>query len=125
MANPRMSDDELTTARQILNEVRNGISETTKGDQKFGFALRRYVYKKLSYDERGSPAHRAKLKKLKLIEQKGQCAYHRCPVPGKKLSKDDEPELDRRDAIKGYTSENTEIVHHGCHRQSQVDKGFQ
>jgi hypothetical protein len=48
---------------------------------RLAFALRRYVYKNLSYDERGTPAERTKLKLAKLMEQDGKCAYPDCPVP--------------------------------------------
>jgi hypothetical protein len=40
------------------------------------------------------------------------------------MTKEDEPELDRIEAIKGYTNENTVLVHHDCHRMSQKEKGF-
>jgi hypothetical protein len=76
-----------------------------------------------SYDERGNPHQRTKLKLQKLVEQKGKCAYPRCPTPDRLMTKEDEPELDRIEAIKRYTKENTVLVHHDCHRISQREKG--
>src|ERR1700722_14218564 len=52
MANGRMSVDQLATARQILVELRQRITGAAGTDQQFAFALRRYVFKNLSYDER-------------------------------------------------------------------------
>jgi hypothetical protein len=124
MQNGRLSNDQLSTARQILAEVRQRMTEAAGGDQRFAFALRRYVYKKLSYDERDNPARRTKLKLQKLVDQDGKCGYPRCPTPDVRMTKEDEPELDRLDAIKGYTRENTMLMHHGCHRLSQKERGF-
>ncbi len=124
MASRRMTTEELMVARDILDQARQRITEAGKGDPVFTFALRRYVYKQLSYDERGTPAQRTKLKLQKLIEQEGKCAYAKCPVPNRKITKADEPELDRIDPVKGYTSENTVLMHHRCHRESQDLMGF-
>jgi hypothetical protein len=119
-----MTKDELIVAGHILREVRQRITETGEGDPVFTFALRRYVYKNLSYDERGTPAQRTKLKLEKLIEQGGECVYSECKMPDRKITKADEPELDRIDQVKGYTSENTVLMHHACHRASQDKKGY-
>jgi hypothetical protein len=124
MSNERMSKDQAAAAKQILAEVRRRIVEAAGDNQRFAFALRRYVYKNLSYDERGNPTQRTKLKLQKIVEQGGKCAYQKCPIPDRRISKEDEPELDRLDAIKGYTKENTVLMHHGCHRLSQKEKGF-
>lgn len=124
MSNERMSKSQLETARQILTDVRQRISEAAQDDERFTFLLRRYVSKNLSYDERGDPQERTKIKLEKLSEQKGKCAYSNCPTPERIMTKEDEPELDRLEAIKGYTKENTVLVHHDCHRMSQKQKGF-
>jgi len=124
MDNGRMNDGELAAAREILAEVRQRIFGAASGDSRLAFALRRYVYKNLSYDERGTPAERTKLKLAKLMEQDGKCAYLDCPVSDRKITKEDEPELDRFDPVEGYTSENTRLVHHSCHRRSQLERGF-
>jgi hypothetical protein len=124
MASRRMTDDELAAARGILHDLRQRITEAGKSDPVFTFALRRYLYKNLSYDERGTPAQRTKLKLQKLIEQAGKCPYAKCSEPDRIMTKADEPELDRIDPVKGYTSENTTLVHHGCHRHSQDTRGY-
>jgi len=124
MSNGRMSTDQLAAAREILVEIRRRIVDAAGGDQRFAFALRRYVFKNLSYDERDTPARRTKLKLQKLVDQNGICAYAKCPTPHVKMTKEEEPELDRLDAIKGYTPENTVLMHHGCHRLSQKEKRF-
>jgi hypothetical protein len=124
LANERMSKSQLETAREILTEVRQRIEEATQSDERFNFLLRRYVSKNLSYDERGDPQERTRIKLEKLLEQKGKCAYAKCPTPNHVMTKEDEPELDRLEAIKGYTPENTVLVHHACHRMSQKEKGF-
>jgi hypothetical protein len=124
MTNGRMNADQLATARQILVELRQRITGAAGTDQQFAFALRRYVFKNLSYDERDTPARRTKLKLQKLSDQCGVCAYANCPAPHLKMTKEQEPELDRLDAIKGYTPENTVLMHHGCHRLSQKEKRF-
>jgi hypothetical protein len=124
MAKQGLEERELALARTILREARERVAQYANGDPKLAFALRRYVYKNLSYDERGTPAQRAQLKLMKLSDQGGKCAYESCPVPGKAITKEDEPELDRFDPVKGYTAENTRLVHHACHRRSQLDKRF-
>ncbi len=119
-----MTAGELQIARDILDQARQRIAEAAKGDPVLTFAMRRYVYKYLGYDERGTPAQRTKLKLQKLLEQDGKCAYPDCPFRDRKMTKADEPELDRIDPVKGYTPENTVLVHHDCHRLSQDAKGY-
>jgi transcriptional regulatory protein LevR len=119
-----MSRSQLGTARQILADVRQRLAKAAHGNERFVFLLRRYISKNLSYDERGNPQQRTKLKLQKLIEQKGKCAYANCPTPDRPMTKEDEPELDRIEAIKRYTKGNTVLVHHDCHRMSQKEKGF-
>jgi len=124
MNNGRMSQPEIEHARDILANVRQQISKAANGNQRLEFAVNRYVYKNLMYSERGTPAHRTKLKLAKLEDQQGKCTYSACPFPDRPLRKEDEPELDRIDAVLGYTSQNTVLVHHECHRLSQKSKGF-
>jgi hypothetical protein len=124
MPSRRLTESELEVARGILDQVRETIAAASKGDPVLTFALRRYVYKYLTYDERGTPAARTKLKMQKLLEQDGKCGYEKCPVPDRKITKADEPELNRIDPVQGYTSENSVLVHHACHRMSQSEKGF-
>jgi len=102
----------------LLAQVAAKIEEAAAGDPGMLFALRRKLSKELEYLERGKPMQRRAIKQRKLIEQGGLCAE--C---GQALS-GDEPELDRREAILGYTMENTRLVHHSCHRKLQREKGF-
>jgi hypothetical protein len=83
------------------------------------FALRRRLIVKLTHAERGTPAHRNRLKTQKHIEQKGVCSLcKRGPLPLKYA------ELDRKVASAGYTAENTQLVHHECHIDDQSKRSF-
>ena len=81
--------------------------------------MRRYVAKRLEFDERGTPTMRRKLHELKWKRQMGICALCPDPLPERGA------ELDRLIATQGYTEENTRLVHHDCHRKAQEAKGFQ
>jgi hypothetical protein len=105
-------------AKGILADVRERISQATHGDQDFAFALRRYIYARLIYDERGNSTDRKKLKFRKMAEQEAKCAE--C---GKKLPEKGSV-LDRRDAMKSYNDENTRLLCHDCDRTAEAEKGF-
>jgi hypothetical protein len=114
---------QLTTAQSaqanaLLENVRTRLTEMSGGDANLLFALRRRIYVRLSYDERGTPAQRIKLKNLKWKEQRGKCAICHEDLP------ESETELDRFDAAAGYTAKNTQLVHHTCHRKQQAERGF-
>jgi len=76
------------------------------------------IAKELIYLERSKPADRKKLKIQKFKEQNGLCTIcgEALPTSG--------AELDRKEAIKGYTPENTHLVHHDCHIKDQEGKGY-
>jgi hypothetical protein len=118
MPKKQLSEDEIQAANSILDDVRVRLAELSKGDPELLFALRRRVYIRLQYDERGTPQHRNKLKNQKWKEQRGKCA----------ICHDDLPEigaeLDRFDAAAGYTKENTQLIHHECHRKQQAERGY-
>ena len=116
--NRRLSDVERVLGHEILERVRQLIEDSSKGDTALAWAIRRFVYVRLSHDERSTPMRRKMLKLNKMIAQKGLCA--KC---GKELPKRGS-ELDRIKAMDGYTEENTRLVHHECHRESQEEKGF-
>ena len=61
---------------------------------------------------------RRKLKKLKWKRQNGICPDCKEALP------ETEAELDRKNAIDGYTEANTELIHHECHRKRQAHKAF-
>ncbi|MBK8097616.1 MAG: hypothetical protein IPK26_10940 [Planctomycetes bacterium] len=64
MANRRLSATELEQANAILELVRAQLDSVSGGDDALRWALRRKLYKELTYDERGKPMHRRRLKKF-------------------------------------------------------------
>jgi len=115
----QLTDEERESARHILERTRKDIEDAAEGDASLIWAIRRYIYKQLTYDERGTPTERRKLKDLKWKEQRGKCA--RCsgdlPIKG--------AELDRIDPMNGYKWENVRLLCHKCHREEQEERGFQ
>jgi hypothetical protein len=118
MGNPRLTTEQLTQAYEVLGVTRRELEQASGGDPTLLFALRRKVQKELMHDERGTPAHRNKIKKLKRIEQ-----ANRCPMCGKVLPEKNAV-LDRVEAVHGYTVENTRLVHQDCDIRAQAAKGF-
>jgi hypothetical protein len=118
MPNQSLTNDELGLVNELLSEVRSRLVELSAGDPFLLFAYRRKVFKELSYDERGKPGVRAKLKALKWGQQGGRCAQCKEAIPVKYS------ELDRRRAIDGYTPENTELVCGKCHVDRQAAKKY-
>ena len=119
MSNTRqLNDNERVVARRIVDHVRNQIQETSKGDEGLKWAMRRYVYIRLQYDERGNPMQRKMLKLEKMVEQKGKCPLCKKELPKKGA------ELDRLETMNGYTRENTRLLCHGCHQAEQAKRRF-
>ena len=118
MANPRLTTEQLTRAHDILGLVRGALVQASGGDATLLFALRRKVQKELMHDERGTPAHRNKIKRLKRAEQ-----ADRCPICGEALPAKNAV-LDRIEAVDGYTVENTRLIHQECDIRAQAAKGF-
>lgn len=118
MPNRRLSDEELSRAREVLAEVRERLEKLSGGDSDLLFAYRRKVSKELIYDERKKPNDRRKLKKIMWEAQGGKCAHCRKDIPLKRS------ELDRKEAAKGYVQENVELVHAHCHHERQEAKGY-
>ena len=114
----RLTVDERTAANMILVRIRNALTKKSSGDSNLLWAMRRYVYIRLQFDERGNPMQRRNLKRKKMAAQKGIC-----PICGKQLPQKG-AELDRLSAMKGYTEQNTRLVCHGCHREDQAKKKF-
>lgn len=114
----RLTPEQSEQANTLLKVVRDRLDDLSGGDTKLLHHLRRRIYLRLTFDERGSPAHRRKLKDQKWKEQRGKCAL--CPddLP------ETEAELDRIDPYGGYTRENTRLIHHTCHRKQQAERGF-
>jgi hypothetical protein len=101
-----------------LADIRRRLSELAGGDPTVLFAFRRKIAKELIYDERGKPAERNKLKARNLGEQAGIC-----PECGEQLP-EKFAELDRKNAMDGYTPTNTELIHAHCHRKRQAARGW-
>lgn len=118
MPNPRLTLEQTKEADALLESIRAQLAALSGGDPKVLFAYRRRIFMRLSYDERSTPGRRKKLKMQKRKEQGGKCAIcsEDLPVSGS--------ELDRHDATGGYTAENTQLVHHDCHRKQQSERRF-
>jgi hypothetical protein len=80
--------------------------------------MRRKVYKELMYDERGKPMQRRALKMFKRKEQGDRCAECHAELPKTNVV------LDRREAMKGYTKENTRLLCRDCDYGIQQERAF-
>jgi hypothetical protein len=119
MANRQLTQDELQRlAQPLLQDVRRRLEELTAGDPGLLFALRRKLYKELTYDERSKPGIRGKLKAYKRGEQGGLWPICSEELPEKYAV------LDRLDAQAGYTRENTRLIHQTCDVKEQTDRKY-
>jgi len=116
--NRRLTADELTMANKVLDLVRSRIDELCGTDKPLRFAYNRKIAKELGYDERGKPTGRIRLKAQKRKSQKGMCALgaHQLPQRGSVL--------DRLEAERGYTAENTRLLCPDCDAKVQADRGY-
>jgi hypothetical protein len=115
---PHLTDEQLTTIREILDRVRTDLTALAGSDQNTLHHARRYLMKRLEFDERGTPADRNKLKLTLMAVQQGKCTSCNEPLPPRGS------ELDRKDPVLGYTEENCKLIHHECHRKAQAAKNF-
>ena len=118
MPNRNLNAEELKRAADLLTEIRARLDALAADDKLLLFAYRRKIAKELQYDERGKPGVRGKLKALKWGLQNRRCAECGQEMPLKYS------ELDRRNAVGGYTEDNTELVHAKCHQARQAAKGY-
>jgi hypothetical protein len=118
MANRTLCATELAAANTLLTEIRQRLAAMSNGDEQLYWALRRKVTKELSFDERGKPAERRKLKEAKWKSQRGICPLCQGPLPEKYCV------LDRFEAMGGYTSENTRLICTACDTQVQCSRGY-
>ena len=119
MPNRQLSAEELSQLfAPLIDDVRDRIRELANGDESLYWALRRKLYKELSYDERGKPAQRKKLKDLKRAEQDNKCALCKASLPAKYIV------LDRFEAMGGYTAENTRLLCQECDTSVQKERGY-
>lgn len=119
MPNRQLSSEELEKLfTPLLTEVRQRLVSLSGGDIDLQWALRRKLFKELTYDERGKPMQRRKLKELKRAEQDNKCPLCSRSLPAKYVV------LDRMEAMKGYTSENTRLLCQDCDTQVQQERGY-
>jgi len=119
MPNRQLTKDELNDLFYPLHEeVKVKLEELGGGDAELHWALRRKLWKELSYDERGKPAYRAQLKRLKRDEQDGLCPECHGSLPDKYAV------LDRIKAMDGYTEENTRLLCPDCDRAIQAERRY-
>ena len=118
MPNRRLSTEELTSFGPLLEEVRMRLKTMSQGDEQLHWALRRKLAKELGYDERGKPMQRRALKAFKRGQQNGRCAVCSTDLPEKGSV------LDRFEAMKGYTAENTRLICSPCDTKIQTERGF-
>ena len=105
MANRQLTASELESLFQpLIAEVREKLTRLARGNGELHWALRRKLAKELTYDERSRPADRVKLKAFKREQQNNKCAICSCKLPEKYAT------LDRLEAMKGYTPENTRLI---------------
>jgi hypothetical protein len=115
----KLSERELTTIfRPILEEVRSWLLRASGGDPQFHWALRRKLAKELVYDEREKPAKRQRLKRQKRRQQGDKCVQCGMDLPQRGAV------LDRVDAMKGYTLENTRLLCPRCDLELQTSRGY-
>lgn len=118
-SNRMLSEDEREALFQpILRQVRLALIEKSGGDPALLWALRRKLYKELTYDERGKPMHRRKLKQAKFAAQMGSCPECKRPLPTKGSV------LDRHAAMQGYTMDNTRLICPECDQAIQQSRGY-
>lgn len=115
---PTLSEEDRTKAIAILEQLRARIAEVAGEDRERLFQVRRYIVKRLEFDERGTPTQRRKLKDQKWKSQRGLCALCQEKLPERGA------ELDRFRAIEGYTIENTRLLCRHCHETVAEDRGF-
>lgn len=118
MPSRRLTKGEAAKADDLLAQIKAMVTDAAGSDPVLLFALRRRLFIRLMYWERGTPAERTKLKAAKHKAQAGLCAIcgEAMEVKGS--------ELDRADPVNGYKAVNTRLVHHACHRADQAEKGF-
>jgi hypothetical protein len=118
MPNRQLSTTELSQAKSLLDEIRLKLRSLSDGDPALLFAFRRKIYKELVYDERDKPTARRNLKDQKWKQQRGLCAVCTEPLPEKYTV------LDRFDAVKGYSAENTQLICQKCDVKNQESRGY-
>lgn len=119
MPNRQLTTDEIAHLfTPLIEKVRSQILRLARGDKDLHWALRRKLAKELIYDERSSPNERRKLKRLKRKEQDNRCAICHKELPQSYNV------LDRFEAMKGYTLENTQLICQACDIETQKNRSY-
>lgn len=113
-----LTPNEREKTNALLRQTYKRIEKIAGGDPELVFAIRRRMIVKLTHAERGTPAQRNALKRIKLVEQNGLCPLCDKGLPLRYA------ELDRFVASSGYTVGNTRLVHHRCHIDDQAKKKY-
>ena len=109
MANRNLTATELADLfAPLLADVRTRMVALAGGDSELHWALRRKLAKELTYDERSKPMQRRALKERKRKAQSGLCTECQEPLLERGAV------LDRFEAMKGYTDENTRVICPPC-----------
>lgn len=116
--NRRLTTSELKLANKLLVLIGKRLDKASNGDTNLRWALRRKVCKELSYQERGKPMLRVKLKMEKWKAQKGLCAECTQELPNRGAI------LDRLHAMHGYTTKNTRLLCPPCDARIQEERRF-
>jgi len=104
--------------RPLYESVSTRLGKLGRNDSELLFALRRKLAKSLIYDERGTPMHRRRIKMLKREEQQGQCTVCCQALPKRGAV------LDRFEAMRGYTLEDTRLLCSECDSRVQEERNF-
>ena len=119
MSNRQLTPTELQKLfAPLFEQVRARMKELSHDQVDLYWALRRKLAKELSYEERGKPMQRRALKEFKRQQQGGKCASCGEPLPEKDVI------LDRKEAMGGYTRENTQLLCRPCDYRIQSERGF-
>jgi ribosomal protein L44E len=110
--------ERLNLFEPLFADVVAKLNAASAGDAALLWALRRKLAKDLMYLERGTPMQRRALKAVKRAEQQNLCANCGRELPAQGA------ELDRFEAMLGYTAANTRLLCHQCHVDLQREKGF-
>jgi hypothetical protein len=113
---PSLTEEQRLRVLPLLAALRESIDREAAGDPALRHQIRRYIAKRLEFDERGTPTARRKLKDLKFKLQKGLCNLCLAELPSQGA------ELDRFKAIDGYTEANTQLLCHACHTTTQKER---
>ncbi len=118
MLNRRLTADEREIAGELIADVRKRVTEISEGNKELEWALRRYVYIRLQHDERGTPMERRALKAIQRSKQNELCSLCGEQLPKKGAV------LDRLEAMKGYTEDNTRLLCPSCDKKVQEQRHY-